>query len=243
MIVIPMAGQSSRFLKAGYSKPKYQLEINHKPLFDYCISSFEYYFHTECFIFIVRSCDEKNFVETRCKVLGVQKYRVEVLSALTRGQAETVYLGIKGSKKLDDNLIIFNIDTIRHGYRIPEMDDDVMGYLEVFEGEGEGWSFVEPILGTNKVARTTEKVRISTLCSTGLYFFKRVDLFNEFFEKFSEIETSSLQGGEYYVAPMYNLLIEASMNITFHQIGLDDVIFSGIPSEYEAILNNPKLLF
>ena len=28
MFIIPMAGLSSRFFKAGYNKPKYQLDLN-----------------------------------------------------------------------------------------------------------------------------------------------------------------------------------------------------------------------
>ncbi|EOA0230274.1 capsular biosynthesis protein, partial [Escherichia coli] len=35
MIVIPMAGLSSRFKKAGYVKPKYMLEAHGKTLFSH----------------------------------------------------------------------------------------------------------------------------------------------------------------------------------------------------------------
>lgn len=238
-----MAGKSSRFSKAGYSKPKYQLEINKKPLFDYCISSFKYYFNNEKFIFIVRTEEEKEFVVSRCAILKIQKYEVKVLNERTRGQAETVYLGIKDQSDFgDDRLIIFNIDTIRPSFRIPELSSATAGYLEVFEGDGDGWSFVEADAETNKVLRTTEKVRISNLCSTGLYFFKNIKLFNEYFEKFSELDVSSLQGGEYYIAPMYNLLIGAGLDVTFDKIESKNVIFSGVPDEYEFILNKPYLL-
>ncbi len=37
MIVMPMAGLSSRFTKAGYTKPKYMPEAFDKPLFDYAL--------------------------------------------------------------------------------------------------------------------------------------------------------------------------------------------------------------
>ncbi|ECR5117115.1 capsular biosynthesis protein, partial [Salmonella enterica] len=34
MIIIPMAGLSSRFFKAGYTKPKYELKAHDKTLFE-----------------------------------------------------------------------------------------------------------------------------------------------------------------------------------------------------------------
>ncbi len=237
-----MAGKSSRFLKAGYEKPKYQLEINDKPLFDYCISSFKCYFHEEVFVFVVRSEIEKEFVLKRCVLLDILNYEVVVLDIPTRGQAETVYFGLKNYKNINDALIIFNIDTIRPCYQMPELNESVMGYLEVFEGDGDGWSFVDLKEGSSQVLRTTEKVRISNLCSTGLYFFKSVGLFKKYFEKFSESDASSLQGGEYYIAPMYNLLINAGLEIISHKIDSESVIFSGVPSEYESLVDDPNLL-
>jgi hypothetical protein len=41
---------------------------------------------------------------------------------------------------------------------------------------------------------------------------------------------------ELYVAPLYNHLIEAGKKIHIHVIGRDEVIFSGVPAEYEQIL-------
>ena len=40
MIVIPMAGLSSRFTKAGYTKPKYMLPLAGKSVFAHSIESF-----------------------------------------------------------------------------------------------------------------------------------------------------------------------------------------------------------
>ena len=54
MIVIPMAGLSSRFTKAGYDKPKYMLEAFGRSLFWHAVSSFSNYFDSEDFLFIAR---------------------------------------------------------------------------------------------------------------------------------------------------------------------------------------------
>ncbi|MBD6989485.1 capsular biosynthesis protein, partial [Vibrio parahaemolyticus] len=44
MIIIPMAGMSSRFFNAGYDKPKYMLEARGVTLFEHSILSFKKYF-------------------------------------------------------------------------------------------------------------------------------------------------------------------------------------------------------
>lgn len=238
-----MAGVSSRFARAGYEKPKYQLEINQRPLFDYCVLSFKNYFDSERFVFIVRDLVAKQFVINRCKQLEIKKAAIIVLDKETRGQAETVYLGLKSLCGFDslERLLIFNIDTIRANYVFPDEIGSVNGYLEVFDGEGDGWSFVEP--GENgNVLMTTEKVRISNLCSTGLYYFSTIEIFENYFEKTLQISPENLQGGEYYIAPIYNDLISDGLVIKYIEIKSDQVIFSGVPAEYEYLLENPQQL-
>ena len=44
MIVIPMAGLSSRFFKASYDIPKYMLTAHDESLFDHSVKSFSQYF-------------------------------------------------------------------------------------------------------------------------------------------------------------------------------------------------------
>ncbi|WP_283786148.1 glycosyltransferase family 2 protein [Bermanella sp. WJH001] len=243
MIVIPMAGMSSRFLKCGYDKPKYQLEIKGKPLFDYCVLSFVRYFKSERFVFIVRDLVAKDFVARRCDVLEISQVEIVVLDKETRGQAETVYLGLNLLQQVSvvEKFLIFNIDTIRPNYVFPKKVENSHGYLEVFAGEGDGWSFVEP--GEDgKVLKTTEKIRISNLCSTGLYYFSKIEIFKSYFEKTMLISPENLQGGEYYVAPMYNDLISDGLKVQYVEIDRGDVIFSGIPAEYEYLLKNTQLL-
>ena len=58
MFCFPMAGKSSRFFNAGFDKPKHQLTIGKKSVFELVINSFFEYFSSEQFIFICR--DEYN---------------------------------------------------------------------------------------------------------------------------------------------------------------------------------------
>ncbi|KZZ11281.1 capsular biosynthesis protein [Oleiphilus sp. HI0130] len=237
MIVMPMAGLSSRFTKAGYDKPKYMLDGFGKPLFDYAVESFKTYFKTEPFLFICRDIQNTPaFVEERCKILGIVDYEVVLLTEPTGGQAETVALGLEHSKRLDDPIVVFNIDTFRRNFTFPKFMDACDGYLEVFEGEGDNWSYAKPLnKHSNKVIETAEKKPISNLCSTGLYYFKSGSDFLTLFDK-AKRANSALVNNEYYIAPLYNLMIAEGADIRYDLVKNEDITFCGVPAEYDAFL-------
>jgi len=236
-IIIPMAGLSQRFTDAGYSLPKYMLYAGTKSVFNISVSSFKKYFETVNFLFIARNVnDTKSFIETECKLMGLNHYQIIILESPTKGQAETVYIGIK-SANLPENeeILIFNIDTIRKNYKLPEDLLQYDGFLEVFKGTGKNWSYVEPFDNkSQRVKRTAEKQVISDLCSTGLYFFKTQSDFCEAF-----IQNNKQLDCELYVAPLYNYLI--NKNIYYHLIKREEVVFTGIPSEYMDLLKSNLL--
>lgn len=247
MIVIPMAGRSRRFYEAGYDKPKFMLEAYGRSLFDHAVMSFERYFDKEQFLFVMRDLDEAPaFVESGCRSLGLKDHRIVVLAEPTEGQAETVALGLNAVRASDDApLTIFNIDTFRPGFKQPDSFDfsSVDGYLEVFNGEGDHWSFALPAPGENaecRVAEVAEKKRISNLCSTGLYYFAKAGLFREAYEVVAATPADQLQGGERYVAPLYNRLIRQGRDIRYRLISPNEVIFCGTPEEYTAFLSRAR---
>jgi hypothetical protein len=240
MIVIPMAGQSRRFYEAGYARPKYELPLAGESLFAACTRSFEHYFSSERFVFVCRAgLDAPRFIEAECARLGIGDHVTVCLDEPTAGQAETVLLGLQGAGFGGaESVLIFNIDTIRPHYRFPVAADGADGYLEVFAGEGEHWSFVRPAasFGT-RVAQTTEKRRISNLCCTGLYHFARsADFAALCREALGQAVDYRRLWGELYVAPLYNAMIESGKRVSYHEIAREHVRFAGTPAEYEALL-------
>lgn len=233
MIVIPMVGLSSRFFKAGYTKPKYQLDLHGETVFDHVIRSFEKYFETDKFVFACRSdYGAEVFVREALQRHGVKNFCIKVIDYDTRGQAETVYLAVK--EEPEDELYIFNIDTFRPGFTKPEWAKDCDGYLEVFEGEGDHWSFVLPGK-SNTVLKTTEKERVSNLCSDGLYYFRSKARFEGCF--LEALEAGDAVKGEYYVAPLYNKCIKENRDVRYEVVSFNSVLFCGTPGEYELLLN------
>jgi hypothetical protein len=245
MIVIPMAGLSSRFTKAGYPLPKYMLPLGERTVFDHAVGSFQGLFSSEEFLFIIRNVeDTSRFVKSRSHSLGIRSTQIVSLDAPTMGQAHTVARGVcEAAVGQNTPLTIFNIDTFRPGYHFPESCQNTHGYLEVFEGEGYNWSFAEPAFpGSSRVVRTSEKDPISRFCCTGLYHFSRATDFLLAFEAQRDLPKERLQAGELYVAPLYNELIARGRDIRMHVVKRDEVIFCGVPAEYEALLNSEDQL-
>lgn len=238
-----MAGMSSRFYKAGFTKPKYMLQAHQKSLFSHSVLSFKRYFETDRFLFIVRDIDGTvDFVRAECASLGVLNYKIVTLSAPTGGQAETVYLGLKEAGTADDEIIIFNIDTIRNDYIKPLFISDVDGYLEVFDGEGDNWSFAaEDVNRPGYVTKTTEKDPISRLCSDGLYHFKNFTVYEYAYKQMLHAGEYGKAKGEYYVAPMYNYIIANGGAVRFDVVQSEKLIFSGTPDEYYDFLKCAEL--
>lgn len=236
MIIIPMAGLSSRFFKAGYYLPKYQLDLpNGQTVFEWAVTSFEDYFNTEKFIFIVRNVfHTPDFVEQQVKKLAIKDYEIIVLDRETYGQAETVALGLKhlSIEEQQRECYIFNIDSRRHKFQKPLVSYSSDGYLEVFKGEGEHWSFIE-LNNQDQVIRTTEKVRISNLCSDGLYYFKKISVFLQLVA--DALEQQDFVKGELYIAPLYNRMIKRGDVIGYDLIQKQQISFCGTPDEYQGI--------
>lgn len=240
-ILIPMAGLSSRFTKAGYTLPKYMLYAKDKSLFALAVSSFSRYFDSCRFVFVARDVwSTGDFVREECMLLGIKDFSIVILQEPTSGQAETVLKGIEGANISDDeSILIFNIDTIRPNYVIPEIAESCDGYLDCFVGSGANWSYAKTEDGTpdSKVVMTAEKKEISNFCSTGMYFFRRS---RDFIKAYSEYNGSSSDAAmkERYVAPLYNNLIQEGKEIRVDIVERRNVVFCGVPQEYEDYLKS-----
>lgn len=225
MFVLPMLGRSSRFFDAGYTVPKYKLDVCGASLFSRVLSSFLEYFESDKFTFIVRSdFKDAEWVSAEAENLGILNFSVIEVDRDTTGQGETVYLATKEIKILDEEIYIFNIDTILTNFTKSTVPCD--GYLETFLAKGDHWSFAEVDMNDN-VIRTTEKIRISDNCSNGLYYFKSASLYNYYFEKYHNNYEK-----ETYIAPMYNLMINDEKIVKVKKENAEAVLLCGTPDEY-----------
>lgn len=229
-IVITMGGLGSRFQKAGYSVPKYQIEVKGKTLFEWSMISMDA-FKKETFIFLVRKEDNAtSFIENECVKIGIRNYKIIELDGLTKGQAETASLAIP---YCDENkpIFIYNIDTY---VEAGQMTDDTIigdGFIPCFKADGDHWSFVK--LDTNgNATEVREKTRISDNCTIGAYYFRTAKLYQEIYDELY-VKSGYLEHGEQYIAPMYNWMIQHGMNVRIQDIDSKYVHVLGTPEEVE----------
>lgn len=226
-IVITMAGLGLRFREAGYTVPKYQIEVKGKTLFEWSMSSLEN-FSDEPFIFIVRKADNAtDFIQTTCAALNINAKIIE-LEKLTRGQAETAMFAAKFWIE-DEPLMIYNIDTYVESEQLrPELIRGA-GFIPCFTASGTHWSFVK--LGADdKAVEVREKERISNHCSIGAYYFESAKLYAELYKNFYSDDSGRV---EQYIAPIYNLLIKQGAAVYIQDIPAEKVHVLGTPAEVE----------
>jgi hypothetical protein len=224
-----MLGRSSRFFDAGYDVPKYKLLIGGEPLFVKVVKSFEEYFSSDLFVFVVRKdFNDAKWVTEHAQGLCIKEYKVIELDYETRGQAETVDVALQLLDRSNEEIYIFNIDTILTQFK--KFSTEADGYLETFNAEGDHWSYARTD-DSGKVLETAEKVRISDNCSNGLYYFRSADVYQRYYKSY-QIHCV----GETYIAPMYNLLIADKLLVLNKSVDHDTVILCGTPLEYERLI-------
>ena len=235
VIVIPMAGASSRFYNAGYSVPKYMLPLGKETVFDKAVKSFEPVFDIARFVFVIRKDDKgaSDFVNVHAKDLGIENYSVVELEQITKGQAETVMEGLYSLnlEDLNEPLFVFNIDTIRKNLNVSSIYYTAL--FDAFEdpnADEKKWSFCALDKGTFNVIETAEKRKISNYCSTGLYIFKSCWIYQWLYNKAVKED----ENYNYYIAPLYNYIPDKSKSYMLY-CPREDVEFSGVPEEYENL--------
>ena len=241
-VAFPMAGLSSRFLEEGYHMPKYRLPLGNKFVFDFAVEPFLVSNFKNTLLFICRKDDigASEFVSSRMESLQFQNFSIVEIDEVTSGQAETVYRGVENLHPKAE-LAIFNVDTFLLKYQKISMKEGEYGgcegVIEVFEDDGENWSFV--CVENDLVVKTAEKQKISHLASNGLYYFSSVQLYRNTYENFYINKVKNEQLGEKYIAPMYNEIINNGGVVKIKKIKREDIVFCGVPAEYE----NCKLIY
>ena len=236
-IIITMAGLGSRFRKAGYTVPKYKVEVKGKNLFQWSMLSLEDFNIKENvkYIFVVRKEDDsKEFILDEMKKNNIEDVNIIELDELTDGQATSALLAKKYWAE-DEEMIVYNIDTYVEPNVIKYSDIQGDGFIPCFRAEGDHWSFVKLDENGNAV-EVREKQRISEYCTIGLYYFKSCKLYEKMYQEYYRDDTH-LEKNEKYIAPIYNYMIDKGMKVRISDIPLEKVHVLGTPEEVEIFKN------
>lgn len=193
-VVITMAGLGSRFRKAGYKVPKYQIEAHGRTLFDWSMESLKGFADPENdYIFVVRKEDDaEEFIRSSCEKIGITNVTVIVIDYLTDGQATTAMLA-KDVWDKESALMIYNIDTYVEAYEMKTEQIAGDGFIPCFHAPGDHWSFAK-LDANGKVVEVREKERISDNCTLGAYYFKTCALYEQLYNEYYTSEEKLEKG-------------------------------------------------
>ena len=205
-ILIPMAGEGSRFAKEGYTFPKPLIDVNGKPMIQAVVENLKF----DCeYIFLVRKSHIEKYdgLLHTLKRITNNKFRYIVIDGLTEGAACTALLA-KEYINNDDDLLIANSDQIIEyefkNFNMFKNHIDTDAIVFTFNAVHPKWSFVRTDIN-DKVIEVAEKKPISDIATCGIYWYRHGSDFVKYAEQM--IEKDIRVNGEYYIAPVYNELI------------------------------------
>lgn len=210
-VLIPMAGEGSRFSKAGYTFPKPLIEVNGKPMIQLVVENLNI---DANFIFIVRKEHSEKYklkaflsqICNGCKIIEID--------SLTEGAACTTLIA-KEYINNDDELLIANSDQFIKWnscefYHFMN-SDSIDGGILTFNNNHPKWSYVK-LDDYKNVLEVKEKEVISNLATVGIYHWSKGSDYVKYAEQMINKNIrygQSFNGqGEFYVAPVYNEAIK-----------------------------------
>tara|TARA_X000001382_G_scaffold119233_1_gene99885 strand:- start:2178 stop:3332 length:1155 start_codon:yes stop_codon:yes gene_type:complete len=226
-LLLPIAGKAQRFLDAGYTMPKALILAKNKHVIDWAMDSVDI---KDCnLIFLVRVDHIYNF--SIDKILK-QKFGDDItiikLSKVTRGALETCTLA---REHIDNDLplIVYTPDVHFGPVFNPEtISTDSDGFLLTFTANSPDHSYSE--YGKDGiVTNVVEKEVISKEANVGLYHFKSGKIFLKYADEM--ISKELMYKNEFYIAPLYNLMIRDGLKITAANTEKMHVL--GTPHQFE----------
>ena len=242
-VILPMAGRGSRFSNFGYTTPKPFIEINGKPMFIWALKSLEGLKVNNLFIIVLEEHIITYKLDYLLKKYCNYPYKIIAIKNITEGQLCTV---IEAEKyiNLQDDILIISSDTLvisNINDFINDSNQKIDGVISTMESEiGNNWSFVK-IDKNENVIEVAEKNRISNNISTGLYYFKSSYNFFQYSHKL--IENNIRVNGEFYIIPVYSLMLNDGLNIRIaNSIQMWDMGNPEAKQNFEEALNNKLVL-
>ncbi len=211
-IIMPMAGEGSRFARAGWTTPKPLIELRGVPLFRRAINSVAIEGVEMKYSFIVRQEHIDNqHIDQLIKAIQPDAQVFSVLKT-TRGAVETCLVA-ESAIDDEDAVVVMDCDLefrskrynelVAQALAVPAAEADG-GALVSFESDNPRYSYAE-IDDEGRVLRTAEKEPISNHALCGAYFFGSGKDFKRIAHQLLEDGTHGK--AEFYVSLLYNYLL------------------------------------
>jgi dTDP-glucose pyrophosphorylase len=240
-IVIPMAGEGSRFASAGFTRPKPLIPVNSVPMIELVVRNIAPK-RPHRFVFICQAAHARAFDLVDFLAQIAPGCSIVELTGTTEGAACSV---LKAKPHIDNDapMMIANSDQFIDGGADAFIEDwlskDIDGSIMTMFSRDPKWSFAA-VRSDGLVDRVAEKEPISDQATVGLYGFSKGGDFVAAAE--SMIAKNLRVRGEFYVAPGYNELIGRGRRIGIHNIGpVNDRMHGlGTPEDLAAYLSHVR---
>lgn len=232
-IVVPMAGQGSRFVAAGFKDIKPLIPIFDKPMIEHVVESVGV---AGNWVFIVQKEHREKYdldnilerIQPGCTI-------IDTGGGVTEGAACSVLLA---DKHIDNNrpLIIINSDNIikwdAENIFPKFMESNSSGLILCFRDTDPKWSFAK-LDESGYVSEVAEKNPISDNATAGMYIWKRGCDFVSAAR--SMIQQNIRVNNEFYLCPVYNENIKIGQRISICMVDSMDGV--GTPEDLERYIN------
>ena len=231
-ILIPMSGKGQRFLDEGYSIPKSLIMAGDKQSIDWSMDSVDY---SNCnLIFVIRNEHSCNF--DLDKILK-NKYGNDITIIKTyedtRGSVETC-LFAKDLINNDNPLVVYCLDVcFKPKFQPYNVADSADGMILTFRSNSPNYSYTK-VDESGNITKVAEKVVISNMANVGIYYFKQGKDFVNVSEEM--IQNNLKTNGEFYVAPLYNLMFNKNKKCIVQEV--DEMHVMGTPKELKFFVKN-----
>ena len=232
-ILVPRAGLGNRFIKEGFKVPKQLINIKDKHLIDISLDCLDY---EGCnLIFVVRDETVYNFhMDDLLRKKFGDDIKVVVLDKLTDG---SVCSCLYAEEYIDNDapLIIHTLDIEFRPVFNPHIMNNLNGdgLLLTFKSNSSNYSYAK-VDRNGFVTQTAEKKAISSDACVGIYGFKKGSDFCKYAREM--IKRDLRTKNEFYISPLYNLLIEDGKKIRTEMV--DKMHVFGTPDEFHFYKDN-----
>lgn len=239
-IVLPIAGRGSRFAVAGYTQPKPLIPVHGEPMIAAVVRNVRPR-RPHRFIFVALNEHLQHAGMREALSMAAPGSIVVPVDEVTEGAACTVLLA---RRYIDagDALMLANSDQwvdIDINDYLDTMDhQQADGLIMTMKADDPKWSFVG-LDSRRLVTRVVEKEVISNEATVGIYNFRRG---SDFVRAADRMIAKDLRvNNEFYVAPVYNQLIDEGARIAIYNVGSEGagMYGLGVPTDLDTFLADP----
>jgi HAD superfamily hydrolase (TIGR01509 family) len=230
-VLIPMAGEGSRFKKAGYTFPKPLIEVNGKPMIQVVIDNLNIDAHH---IFICQHKHLEKYNLTTVLPMIAKNCVIYPLAKVTEGAACTTLVAQEHIDN-DEPLLIANsdqfIDWNSNEFMYAVTNDEIDGGILTFKSVHPKWSYAK-VDDNGFVTEVAEKKPISDNATVGVYYWRRGSDYVKYAKQM--IEKNIRVNNEFYVCPVFNEAIQDGKK--FKIFPVDKMWGLGTPEDLEVFL-------